>query len=166
MAENLAGIEAIFKKYNPEFPFTAHFIDENYAQKFEDEKRIGTIAGFFAILAIFVSCLGLYGLASYLAENRRKEIGIRKVLGASVFSLVKMLSTEFLILVSIGFAIASPFAWWTMNGWLQDYEYRIEIQPWVFLGAGFIALCIALATVSFHAISAAVSNPVRSLRSE
>jgi ABC-type antimicrobial peptide transport system permease subunit len=165
-AENLAGIEAIFKKFNPEFPVTIHFIDEAYAQKFEDEKRMGTLAGIFAGLTIFISCLGLFGLATFMAENRIKEIGIRKVLGASVAGIVQMLSREFLILVGIALIIACPLAGWAMKNWLQEYEYRVSLSWTVFALAGSLSFLIAILTVSFQAIKAAIANPVRSLRTE
>jgi predicted permease len=166
MRENLGRLETIFRKYNPEFPFSYKFVDQEYASKFEDESRIGTMAGVFAGLTIFISCMGLFGLATYMAENRTKEIGIRKVLGASVSGLVGMLSKEFLILVGISLLIASPLAWWTMHSWLEDYAYRVEIQWWFFALAGLLAMFIALLTVSFQAIKAAMANPVRSLRAE
>jgi putative ABC transport system permease protein len=165
-AKNLAGIEAILKKFNPEFPVTIHFIDQDYAQKFEDEKRIGTLAGIFAGLTIFISCLGLFGLATFLAETRIKEIGIRKVLGASVAGIVQMLSREFLILVGIALVIACPLAGLAMNNWLQNYEYRVSLSWTVFVLAGSLSFLIAILTVSFQAVKAAIANPMRSLRTE
>jgi ABC-type antimicrobial peptide transport system permease subunit len=162
----MAGSEAIFKKFNPEFPVTIHFIDADYAQKFEDEKRMGTLAGIFAGLTIFISCLGLFGLATFMAENRIKEIGIRKVLGSSVAGIVQMLSREFLILVGIALIVACPLAGWAMHHWLQDYEYRVSLSWTVFALAGSLSFLIAILTVSFQAVKAAVANPVRSLRTE
>ena len=165
-SQNLSAAEKIFKKYNPEYPFEYKFIDQEYAQKFADTERTATLIGLFAGLTIFISCLGLFGLATYMAENRIKEIGVRKVLGASVFSITSLLSKEFLGLVVISILIASPVAWYAMYKWLQSYQYRISVQWWVFLLAGGLSIVIALATVSFQAIKAAVANPVKSLRSE
>jgi ABC-type antimicrobial peptide transport system permease subunit len=162
----LARAAKIFDKYNPGYGFDYHFVDEEYARKFEEEKRIGTLAGLFAALTIFISCLGLFGLATYMAENRIKEIGVRKVLGASVASITTLLSKDFLKLVGIAIVIASPVAWFAMNKWLQDFAYRTNIGWQVFLITTVIALCIAVLTVSFQAIRAAVANPVKSLRSE
>ncbi len=158
--------ETVFKKYNPGAPFNYRFIDEEYAKKFSDEQRIGNLATFFAILAIFISCLGLFGLASFVAEQRTKEIGVRKVLGASVFSLWQMLSKDFAWLVAISCVIAIPIAWYYLHNWLQHYEYHTDISWWVFLAACSGALVITLITVSFQAIKAALANPVKSLRTE
>jgi len=158
--------ENVFKKYNPQYPFDYHFVDQEYAKKFGEEKRTGTLAALFAGLTIFISCLGLFGLATYMAENRIKEIGVRKVLGASVTSITTLLSKDFLKLVIISFLIAAPIAWWAMNSWLQSYTYRIRIQWWVFALAGILSVIIAILTVSYQAIKAAIGNPVKSLRSE
>jgi ABC-type antimicrobial peptide transport system permease subunit len=165
-ANNLKKAESIFKKYNPEYPFDYKFIDEEYALKFEDEKRIGTLAALFAGLTIFISCLGLFGLATYMAENRIKEIGVRKVLGASVTGIAALLSKDFLKLVVISFVVAVPIAWWAMYSWLQDYSFRVTIQWWVFAMAGMLSVLIAVITVSYQAIKAAIANPVKSLRTE
>jgi ABC-type antimicrobial peptide transport system permease subunit len=165
-SQNLKMAEMIFKKYNPEFPFEYNFVDEEYARKFDDEKRTGTLAALFAGLTIFISCLGLFGLATYMAEARVKEIGVRKVLGASVSGIVGLLSKDFLRLVIVAFFIASPIAWWAMFKWLQGYPYRVNIQWWVFLMAALLSMGIALLTVSYQALKAALSNPARSLRSE
>jgi ABC-type antimicrobial peptide transport system permease subunit len=165
-AQNLKTAEAIFKKYNPAYPFEYAFIDEEYAKKFNDEKRTATLAALFAGLTIFISCLGLFGLAAYMAENRIKEIGVRKVLGASVASITTLLSKDFLKLVLVALLIAAPVAWWAMNKWLQNYEYRIPISGWVFVAAGVLSVLIALLTVGYQAIKAATANPVKSLRSE
>ena len=165
-ANNLKKAEAIFKKYNPEYPFEYKFIDEEYARKFEDEKRVGTLAALFAGLTIFISCLGLFGLATYMAENRIKEIGVRKVLGASITGIAALLSKDFLKLVLISFVVAVPVAWWAMYSWLQDYSFRVRIEWWVFAMAGLLSILIAVVTVSFQAIKAAVANPVKSLRNE
>ena len=162
----LAKIEAVFKKYDPAAPFKANFVDEEFAKKFGNEKRIGTLATSFAILAIFISCLGLFGLASFVAEQRTKEIGIRKVLGASIANLWKMLSKDFVILVIFSCIIAIPAAYYFMNNWLQKYDYRTSVSWWVFAVAICGALLITLLTVSFQAIKAAIANPVKSLRTE
>jgi ABC-type antimicrobial peptide transport system permease subunit len=166
MANNLHTAEQVYKKYNPAYPFTYHFVDEEYQQKFNDEKQTETLAALFAGLTIFISCLGLFGLAAYMAENRQKEIGIRKVLGANVRTIVQMLSKEFVVLVVVSIIIATPTGWLLMNKWLQNYNYRIEISWQVFGVAGLIAILIALLTVSFQAIKAAIKNPVDSLRNE
>ncbi|TKK68274.1 FtsX-like permease family protein [Ilyomonas limi] len=166
MQEALAKIETVFRKYNPGAPFDYRFTDEEYAKKFSDEQRIGNLATFFAILAIFISCLGLFGLASFVAEQRTKEIGVRKVLGASVFNLWQMLSKDFAWLVAISCVIAVPIAWYYLHQWLQNYQYRTDISWWVFVAACSGALIITLITVSFQAIKAALANPVKSLRSE
>jgi ABC-type antimicrobial peptide transport system permease subunit len=162
----LSKIETVFKKFNPGAPFDYTFNEENYAKKFADEQRIGNLATFFTILAIFISCLGLFGLASFVAEQRKKEIGVRKVLGASVFNLWRMLSKEFALLVIISCFIAIPLAWYYLNSWLQQYDYRTKISFWIFTFSGLGALVITLLTVSFQAIKAAIANPVDSLRSE
>ncbi|HVM88076.1 MAG TPA: ABC transporter permease [Puia sp.] len=164
--QNLKTAEAIFKKYNPEYPFEYKFVDEEYAQKFEDEKRTGTLAGLFASLTIFISCLGLFGLATYMAEVRIKEIGVRKVLGASVTNITTLLSKDFVKLVIISIIIASPIAWFAMHKWLESYSYRVSISWFVFFASGILAIAIALLTVSFQAVKAAVANPVKSLRTE
>lgn len=164
--EALSRIENICKQYSPATPFEYKFADEEYATKFIDEERIGKLAGSFAILAIFISCLGLFGMASFVAEQRTKEIGVRKVLGASVFNVWRLLSKEFVMLVIISLLIAAPAAYYFMHNWLQNYQYRTEISWWVFTTAGVGALLITLLTVSFQAIKAAIANPVKSLRTE
>ncbi|HVZ97474.1 MAG TPA: FtsX-like permease family protein [Chitinophagaceae bacterium] len=163
---SLSKIEAVFKKFNPGAPFDYTFNDEDYAKKFADEERIGNLATFFTILAIFISCLGLFGLASFVAEQRKKEIGIRKVLGATTYNLWQMLSKEFALLVIISCFIAIPLAWYYLHGWLHQYDYRTTISYWVFIISGAGALVITLITVSFQAIKAALANPVKSLRTE
>ena len=150
----------------PSVPFRYKFADEEYAKKFGDEERIGKLASFFAILAIFISCLGLFGMASFVAEQRTKEIGVRKVLGASVFNVWRLLSKDFVMLVLLSCAIAIPVAYYFLHGWLQKYEYRTEISWWIFAVAVMGALLITLITVSFQAIKAAIANPVKSLRTE
>jgi ABC-type antimicrobial peptide transport system permease subunit len=162
----LAKIETVFKKYNPNLPFNYLFNDEEYAKKFADEQRIGSLATVFAVLAIFISCLGLFGLASFVAEQRKKEIGLRKVLGASTYNLWQMLSREFALLVIISCLIAIPIAWYYLNNWLLQYDYRTSISAWIFLASGVGVLIITLITVSFQAIKAALANPVNGLRSE
>jgi len=165
-ASNLKKIQAIFSKYNPDYPFDIKFVDEEYARKFEDETNQGIFAGLFAGLTIFISCLGLFGLAAYMAENRVKEIGVRKVLGASVAGITTLLSKDFVKLVIISFFIAAPLAWWGMDKWLQSYTYRVSIEWWVFALAGSLSVMIALVTVSYQSIKAAVANPVKSLRAD
>ena len=162
----LAKIEPVFKKYNPGSPFGYKFIDSEFAKKFEAEQHIGNLASFFAALAIFISCLGLFGMASFMAEQRVKEIGVRKVLGASVFNLWGLLSKDFVTMVLISFVIATPIAYYFMHNWLQNYQYRTELSWWIFAAAGFGALLITLLTISFQAIKAAIANPVKSLRTE
>ena len=162
----LAKIETVYKKFEKDQPFDFQFADDEYAKKFQDEERIGKLASFFAILAIAISCLGLFGLSSFVAAQRTKEIGVRKVLGASVLGVWNLLSKDFIALVFISFLIAAPVAWYMMNNWLQNYTYRIAISWEIFLLAGVLAVAIALITVSFQSIKAAVANPVKSLRTE
>ena len=164
--EALVTIETILKKHLPAYPFDYKFVDEAFDAKFKNEQLIGELSQVFGILAILISCLGLFGLAAYTAEQRRKEIGVRKVLGASVSGIVKLLSKDFLKLVVISIVIAIPIAWYFMNDWLQDYAYRIEINWWVFAIAGLSAIAIAMLTVSFQAIKAAIANPAESLKTE
>jgi len=165
-AVNLAKAEKIFKRYNAQYPFEYYFADEMYARKFREEQQDGTLSALFAGLTIFISCLGLFGLAAYMAENRVKEIGIRKVLGASVSNITTLLSADFIKLVMLSIIIASPIAWWAMNKWLQNFTYRITVEWWIFVLAGLGAIVIALVTISSQAIKAALANPVKSLRSE
>jgi putative ABC transport system permease protein len=162
----LTTIEKLCRELNPNFTFTYYFTDEEYKKLYDNEQVIGKLSNIFAFLAIFISCLGLLGLAMFTAEQRIKEIGIRKVLGASIGSLFALLSKEFLILVLIALLIASPIAWFVMDKWLQNYSYRTSIDWWVFLISGVISIMIALITVSFQSIKAALMNPVKSLRSE
>ncbi|GLU52700.1 ABC transporter permease [Dyadobacter frigoris] len=164
--EALPKIEAIFKKVVPSAAFDYKFVDEEYAKKFSNEKRISKLASFFATLAVFISCLGLFGLASFIAEQRTKEIGVRKVLGASVLNLWGLLSKDFVFLVVIALGIAIPTAWYCLTGWLEKYAYRTEIPWWIFAVSGAGALMITMLTVSFQSIKAALINPVKSLRSE
>ncbi|MCB0630182.1 MAG: ABC transporter permease [Lewinella sp.] len=164
--EALGQIGAVFKAVIPNVPFEYTFVDETYAQKFAEEEHLGNMAGFFATLAMLISCLGLLGLSAYMAERRTKEIGIRKVLGASLLNLWSMLSSDFVRLVLISCVIAMPVAWYFIDNWLQDYTYRITISGWIFAVVGSAALLLTLITVSFQAIKAALINPVESLRSE
>jgi len=165
-ADNLARAEVIFKRYNPAYPFDYQFIDQEYAIRFHNEERIRTMSALFAGLAIFISCLGLFGLSAFVAESRVKEIGVRKVLGASVAGIARLLSVEFVRLVLVSLAIATPVAWYAMERWLSDYNYRIGIRWETFVVAGGLAVVIAVVTVSYQAVRAAMANPVRSLRSE
>ena len=165
-ADNLAKAEAIFKEYNPAYPFEYNFIDVEYARKFQEEKTIGSLSSWFAMLTIFISCIGLFALVAYMAENRRKEIGIRKVLGASIFDIVSLLSKEFLVLVTISLIIALPVAWWVMNQWLSDYAYRTNIPWWLLIAVATLTICIALITVGWQAVKAATANPVKAIKSE
>jgi len=162
----LAKVESVIKKYNPEYPFEYKFVDATFERLFKGESLIGRLASLFAGLAIFISCLGLFGLAAYTAERRIREIGIRKVLGASITNLVTLLSKEFLLLVIISCLIAFPIAWYFMFKWLENYQYRVDIHWWMFALPAIIALMIALITVSFQAVKAALTNPVKSLRTE
>ncbi|UFH53064.1 ABC transporter permease [Spirosoma sp. KNUC1025] len=164
--ESLAKIEAVFRKFNPGSPFDYRFTDQQYAQKFAAEVRIGQLASGFAILAIFISCLGLFGLASFVAEQRTKEIGVRKVLGASVLNVWGLLSKDFVVLVIIAFGIAIPIAYHFLNTWLQKYQYRTELSWWIFAASGAGAILVTLLTVSFQSIKAGLMNPVKSLRTE
>jgi ABC-type antimicrobial peptide transport system permease subunit len=166
IAQDLKLAEQVFRQFNPQYPFEYKFVDEAYAKKFDDQVRFGKLAALFAGLTIFISCLGLFGLSTYMAQNRIKEIGIRRVLGASVNSITTLLSKDFLKLVVIALLIASPLAWWAMNAWLQLFEYRVGIEWWVFATAGIASVLIALLTVGYQAIKAATANPVKSLRTE
>lgn len=162
----IAQLTSIFNKYNPAFPYKYTFADEDYANKFKMEVLIGKLAGVFAALAIFISCLGLFGLAAYIAEQRTKEIGIRKVLGASVQQVWLLLSKDFIVLVLISCIIAAPVSFYFLHNWLQKYDYRISIGAGVFVAGGLMALLITIITISFQAIKAAIANPVKSLRTE
>jgi len=162
----IASVQTMWKQYNPGFPFNYSFLDENYNNLYKSDQQSGTLFSWFAGIAILISCLGLFGLATYTAQVKVKEIGIRKVLGASVTNITAMLSRDFLVLVVISIVIASPIAWWAMNNWLQAFAYRMQIQWWIFALAGIIAILIAFVTISFQSIKAALANPVKSLRSE
>ena len=164
--EALSKVANVLKKYNPSSPFEYQFTDEQYAKKFSDEQRVGNLATLFTILAIFISCLGLFGLAAFVAEQRKKEIGVRKVLGATVFNLWQMLSKEFALLVLVSCIIAVPVARYYLRQWLQGYDYKTDLSWWVLILACTGALIVTIITVSFQAIKAAIANPVKSLRTE
>ena len=166
MAQSMAKIEAVMKKNNPAYPFQYRFVDEQMNGMISDEILVSKLSSVFSTLAIVISCLGLFGLAAYTAERRTKEIGIRKVLGASVGRISGLLTKDFVKLVLIASVIAFPVAWWIMHDWLKNFEYRIEMTWWIFLEAGLLASTIAIFTISFQAIKAAIANPVTNLRSE
>jgi len=162
----IASMEKLYKQFNPGFPFKYYFTDDEIANRYKAEYTVSKLSRYFAFLAIFISCLGLFGLVTFTAEQKTKEIGIRKVLGASVTGIVGMLSKDFLTLVLIAAVIAFPVAWWAMHRWLNDFAYRVNIGWWVFVVAGIIAMLIALITISFQSVKAAIANPVKSLRTE
>jgi putative ABC transport system permease protein len=162
----LANIERVWKEVNPGYPFEYHFLDDTYDALYNQEKRTSALFNGFTILALVISCLGLFGLAAFVTENRQKEVGIRKVLGATVSNVVLLLSKEFALLVFLANLIAWPLAWYAMNRWLQGFAYRIETDWWLFALAGGSALLIALLTVSAQAIKAALANPAEALRYE
>jgi len=163
---NIETMRAIFTKYNPDYPFEYYLASKSYSRKFEGQQDFGLLAAVFAGLTIFISCLGLFGLAASMAENRVKEIGVRKVLGASVTTITALLSKDFLKWVLISFIIASPLAWWAMHAWLQDFSYRVNLSWWMFSLAGLLALLVAMGTVGYQAVKAALASPAKSLRSE
>jgi predicted lysophospholipase L1 biosynthesis ABC-type transport system permease subunit len=162
----LASLESTFKQLNPAFPFTYQFSDQEYLKLYRNEETVHQLSGYFAFLGIFISCLGLLGLAMFTAQQRTKEIGIRKVLGAGIPSIISLLSGEFLLFVLIAFLVASPIAWWAMQKWLLDFAYRVHVEWWIFGVAGLAALFIAILIISFQVIRAAIANPVTSLRTE
>jgi ABC-type antimicrobial peptide transport system permease subunit len=164
--DNMKTMGKILKKYNPEYPFEYHFVDEAYARKFDGTKKDATLSALFAGLTILISCLGLFGLASFMAVQRSKEIGVRKVLGATVINLWKLLSRDFIILVLISICVSIPVAYYFMHDWLSQFEYRAPLSWWIFASAGLGALAITILTVSFQSIKAALANPVNSLRTE
>lgn len=166
ISSSVRKMEEILKSINPAYPPVLHFTDEDFEKKFENEKTLGLLANLFGGLAIIISCLGLFGLTTYAAELRTKEIGIRKVLGASVQGITTLLSRDFLQLVVISIIIAVPLSWWSLGKWLENYEYRISLDWSLFVFAGLITIIVALLTVSFQAVKAALANPVKSLRSE
>ena len=162
----IAAAEKQWKKYNPDFAFNYAFLDDTFNELYKSEHQTRLLFNLFAAIAILISCLGLFGLAAFTAQRRNREIGVRKVLGASVAGVIQLLAKDFIKLVVIAIVIATPLAWYMMNKWLQDFAYKININFIVFLMAGLIAIAIALVTVSFQAIKAAVANPVKSLRTE
>ena len=166
LGDVLAKLEQNWKQVNQNEPFEYSFLDQEFQRNYANDERTFSVIGYFTFVAILLSCLGLFGLSVYAAEQRTKEIGIRKVLGASVTGIVRLLSRDFLVLVAIAIVVASPLAWWVMSKWLEDFAYQTNISWWIFVVAGVVALLIALLTVSFQAIRAAVANPVKSLRSE
>lgn len=166
MNRTIRELESIYMQFNPDYPFDYKFMDQQYAALYKSEMRVGDLAKYFSLFAILISCLGLFGLSAFTAEQRTKEIGIRKVLGASVQNLVLLLSKDFTRLVLISIVIALPVSWWLMDQWLSDYAYRIEIRWWMFALSGAVAITIAWATVSWQSIKAALMNPVASLKSE
>jgi putative ABC transport system permease protein len=166
VSDNLATMEGLFGKFNPNFPFQYTFVDQEYAAKFRTEERVGTLTLWFSGLAIFISCLGLFGLAAFMAEQRMKEISVRKVLGASSSRVVALLTSDFVKLVLIALLIAIPISWYFMSEWLKDFNYRIELDVWIFLLVAVITLLIAVLTVSSQALKAAWSNPVDALKGE
>ncbi|WP_018611151.1 ABC transporter permease [Segetibacter koreensis] len=166
LSNTIAGVESAWVKFSPEYPIEYKFLDENFEQMYKAEDKLKALLWIFTAIAIFVGCLGLFGLAAYTAERRRKEVGIRKVLGATTQGVVLLLSKDFIRLVIISLVIASPVAYYFMHQWLEDFAYRINISWWIFVVAGLAAIVIALATVSFQAVKAAIANPVKSLRTE
>ena len=166
ISDALGKVEDAFKYYNPGSPFLYHFMDEQFEEKFDNERRLGKLSNFFASLAILISCIGLFGLASFVATQRVKEIGVRKVLGASVFNLWQLISKDFILLVLISFVVAGIFSWFVLHAWLQQYANHTGISWRVFILAGAAAGLITLATVSFQSIKAAMANPVKSLRTD
>ena len=162
----LSDLAAAWQRLNPSTPFEYSFMDQDFQNSYEREYRVANIIGVFTGLTILIACLGLFGLAAFTAEQRIREIGIRKVLGSSVNGIVTLLSKDFIRLVFISVVIASPLAWWAMNQWLRDFAYRTPIHWWLFAAAAILAVVIALLTVSFQAIKAALANPVKSLRAE
>jgi len=162
----IAQVKSKWKTMAPSQPFSYSFLDDDFNKQYNAELRTGKISITFSILAILIACLGLFGLVTYAAEQRVKEIGIRKVLGAAFFDIISLLSKDFVRLIFLSICIASPIAWWAMNKWLQGYAYRIDIAWWMFALVGLISLLIALATVSFQAIKSAIANPIKSLRVE
>ena len=166
IASTLESVKTVWEQTFPNFVYEYRFLDDKIESFYKQESQLASLYKIFAVIAILLSCLGLYGLVSFMAVQRVKEVGVRKVLGASVASVIYLFSKEFIILVAIGFVIASPVAWYFMDKWLQDYVYRINISWWIFLMGGISAVVIALVTVSFQAIKAAIANPVKSLRAE
>jgi len=166
ISSTMQSIKKIWEQTFPNYVYEYRFLDDKIASFYKQETQLSQLYKIFAAIAIFLSCLGLYGLASFMAMQRIKEVGIRKVLGATTRNIVYLFSKEFIVLIAIAFAIATPIAWYYMNQWLQGYAYRINVSWLVFLAGGLVAIVIALATISFQAIKAAIANPVKSLRTE
>jgi putative ABC transport system permease protein len=165
--QNTVGfIQDVYRKINPNYPFEFHFLNENIDQFYQTERQINSVIKYFTMLAIFISCLGLFGLSLFMAEQRTKEIGIRKTLGATVSNIVGLMSKDFLLLVAVSNLISWPVAYFIMNKWIQNFVYRIDIRLWIFALAAALALFIAFLTISFQTIKAASANPVDSLRYE
>jgi len=164
--EGIAHLKQTWRTAAPDIPLNYQFVDESIAKQYNNEQKMQGTFYVFAGLSLFIACLGLFGLSTFVVKRKVKEIGVRKVLGASVSGIVQLLSKDFMKLVLIALVIASPLAWYFMNNWLKDFAYRVEIHWWIFLVAGMVALLIALITVSFQSIRAALANPVNSLRSE
>jgi ABC-type antimicrobial peptide transport system permease subunit len=164
--ETIEQIQHLYEAYNPGFPFTFDFLDEAYAKQYETEVRVGVLSKYFSGLAIIISCLGLFGLAAFTAQKRQKEIGIRKVVGASVQNITMMLSRDFLKLILISLVIAFPVSWYLMDSWLKGFAYRINLSADMFILAGLATIIITLLTISYQSVKAALINPVKSLRSE
>jgi putative ABC transport system permease protein len=164
--QTLGALKTTWSKFSQDSPFSYEFLNSDFEGLYQSEQRMGSVFGLFTFLSLFIACLGLFGLSAYTAERRTKEIGIRKVLGATVTNVTALLSKDFIKLIVVAILIATPTAWWAMNRWLNDFAYRTPMNVWVFIAAGSIALSIALFTVSFQSIKAAIVNPVKSLRSE
>jgi putative ABC transport system permease protein len=166
VARALAAAESIWKKYNPDYDFLFTFLDSAFNDQYKTDRHVGQLFNCFALLAILISCLGLFGLVTFTAESKFKEIGVRKVLGAGIPQIVTLLSKDFLVLVAVAAAVAFPVAWYGLHGFLQGYAYRTDLNWWVFAAAGAITLMIAMITVSLKCVQAALANPVKSLRTE
>ena len=166
MSSTMQSVKKIWEQTFPDYVYEYKFLDDKIASFYKQENQLSQLYKIFAAIAIFLSCLGLYGLASFMAVQRIKEVGIRKVLGATAGNIVYLFSKEFVILIAIAFVIATPIAWYYMHQWLQDYAYRINISWWLFAAGGLVAIIIALATISFQVIKVAIANRVKSLRTE
>jgi len=166
MQEAIASIRRVYNSFNPDFPLEYTFLDEAVERLYHSEQKTKKIFNYFTFIAIFISCLGLYGLAVHMAQQKTKEIGIRKVLGAPIINIVTNLSKEFILLVCMANVIAWPLAYYFMDKWLKKFAYRIDLSVWIFILSGLVALCIALLTVSYQSVKAANANPVDSLRYE
>jgi len=164
--ETIAKLGKFYKNYNLGLPFEYKFMDDDYQRLYASEQRVSVLSRYFAIVAIIISCLGLFGLAAFTAQKRQKEIGIRKIVGASVANITVMLSKDFLMLVLIAVLISFPLAWWVMNAWLDNFAYRVNISGWIFLVASASIIFLTLLTISFQSIKAAIANPVKALRTE